>query len=154
MTSVKRQRVEIVKRAPTRVACYEHRGPRWQLNQSIRKFVEWRQQNQLPRQVSATFNVFYDSTDTRIDLCAATEKEIDANSFGVIAKTIPGGRCAVLRHIGSDNTLGQTVAYLCGEWLPQSGEQVGDFPLFCERVEFFPDVPEDEAVTDVYLPLR
>ena len=148
------QRVDIVKFAPTRVACYEHRGPRWQLGQSIRKFVEWRQQNQLPRRVSATFNVFYDATDTCIDLCAATEKDIDTNAFGVVAKTIPGGRCAVLRHIGSDNTLGQSVAYLCGEWLEQSGEQLRDFPLFCERVDFFPDVPEDEAVTDIYLPLR
>jgi AraC family transcriptional regulator len=72
----------------------------------------------------------------------------------VIAKLIPAGRCAVLRHVGSDDTLGQTIAYLYSEWLPQSGAELRDFPLFCERVEFFPDVPEHEAVTDVYLPLR
>jgi AraC family transcriptional regulator len=148
------RRVDIVKFAPTRVACYEHRGPTWQLGRSIRKFVEWRRANHLPPRLSATFNVFHDSSDTRIDLCAATEKDIETSSLGVVTKVIPGGRCAVVRHIGSERTLGMTIAYLCDEWLPQSGEQLRDFPLFCERVEFFPDVPEDEAVTDVYLPLR
>jgi AraC family transcriptional regulator len=148
------RRVDIVKFAPTRVACYEHRGPRWRLAQSIRNFAQWRRENQLPPRISATFNVFHDQADTCIDLCAATDKDVGSNSFGVIAKTIPGGRCAVLRHVGSDNTLGQSIAYLYNDWLPHSGEALRDFPLFCERVEFFPEVPADEAVTDVYLPLR
>jgi len=44
---------------------------------------------QLPPRASATFNVFHDSADTRIDLCAATEKDIETHSLGVVAKTIP-----------------------------------------------------------------
>jgi len=158
MQSGNRQ-VGIVNFAETRVACFEHRGDWRRIGHSIRKFIDWRKQNQLSRRVSATFNIFYDSADTepeasRIDLCAATECDIAANPFGVVAKIIPAGRCAVLRHIGSDDTLGQTIAYLYSEWLPQSGEELRDFPLFCERVEFFPDVPEHAAITDVYLPLR
>jgi len=34
------------------------------------------------------------------------------------------------------------------------GEELRDFPLFMQRVKFFPDVPDSEAVTDIYLPLR
>ena len=158
MKSGKRQ-VGIVEFAETRVACLEHRGDYRRIGHSIRKFIEWRKQNQLPPRSSATFNIFYDSAATepdasRMDLCAATDREIAANPFGVIAKTIPAGRCAVLRHVGSDDTLNQSITYLYSEWLPQSGAELRDFPLFCERVEFFPDVPEHEAVTDVYLPLR
>lgn len=40
------------------------------------------------------------------------------------------------------------------QWLPQSGEAPRDFPLFLERLTCFPDVPEHEAVVDIYLPLR
>jgi AraC family transcriptional regulator len=158
MKSGNRQ-VGIVNFAATRVACLEHRGDWRRIGHSIRKFIDWRKQNQLSPRVSATFNIFYDDDETesggsRLDLCASTDREIAANPCGVVAKIIPAGRCAVLRHIGSDDTLGQTIAFLYSEWLPQSGEELRDFPLFCERVEFFPDVPEHEAVTDVYLPLR
>jgi AraC family transcriptional regulator len=67
---------------------------------------------------------------------------------------IPGGRCAVLRHVGSDDTLPVSVRYLYKEWLPNSDEEPRDFPLYFERVRFFPDVPEHEAITDVFLPLK
>jgi AraC family transcriptional regulator len=39
-------------------------------------------------------------------------------------------------------------------WLPDSGESPGDFPLFFQRITFFPDVPEHEAATDIFLPLK
>jgi AraC family transcriptional regulator len=68
--------------------------------------------------------------------------------------TIPGGRCAVLRHIGSDDNLGQTIRYLYAQWLPQSRETLRDFPLYFQRVSFFPDVAEHAAVTDVFLPIE
>ena len=54
----------------------------------------------------------------------------------------------------SDDTLDQSVAYLYVEWLPASGEALRDAPLLFQRVRFYPDVPEHEAVTDVLLPLR
>lgn len=47
-----------------------------------------------------------------------------------------------------------TSMFLYSEWLPQSGEEPRDFPLYFQRVEFFPDVPEYESVTDVFLPIR
>jgi AraC family transcriptional regulator len=154
------EQVKIVDFPERRVAVFEHRGDPRRIGASIRKFIEWRKANGLSPRVSDTFNLFYDDetqTDPenfRMDLCASLEHDVEANSFGIISKTIPGGRCAMLRHIGSDDTLRATVACLYSEWLPQSGEEPRDFPLFCQRVRFFPDVPEHEAVTDVYLPLK
>ena len=110
--------------------------------------------------MSATFNLLYDDPaetppdEYRLDLCAATTRPVAENPFGVVEKTIPAGRCAVLRHVGSDDTLGAAVAYLYATWLPASGEEPRDFPLFLQRVRFFPDVPEHEAVIDVFLPLK
>jgi AraC family transcriptional regulator len=60
----------------------------------------------------------------------------------------------VLRHIGSDDSFGEAARFLYAVWLPESGEEVRDYPLYCQRVAFFPDVPEHEAVTDLFLPLK
>jgi AraC family transcriptional regulator len=159
-TPMKLSDVSVLDFEETRVAALEHHGDPQRLGESIRKFIQWRKQNQLPPSASATFNLFYgdpaegDPSAFRLDLCAATAREVPENDFGVASKLIPGGRCAVLRHIGSDDHLGSTIAFLYSQWLPQSREELRDFPLFCQRVKFFPDVPEHEAVTDVFLPLR
>jgi AraC family transcriptional regulator len=155
------QDVRIVDFAATRVAVLEHHGDPNRIGDTIRSFIEWRKQNGFPPKVSATFNLFYggdpDDTDPeqfRLDLCAAIDRPVAPNEIGVVERTIPAGRCAVLRHIGSDDTLAQTMRYLYATWLPASGEEPRDFPLFAQRVRFFPDVPEHEAVVDVFLPLR
>jgi len=67
---------------------------------------------------------------------------------------IPAGRCALLRHVGSDDQLGRSIRHLYSSWLPTSGEDLRDYPLYLRRVAFFPDVPDSEAITDIYLPLR
>jgi hypothetical protein len=84
--------------------------------------------------VSATFNILYDNLDEtppedfRFGLCAATDRGVTENPFGVEETTIPGGRCAVLRHVGSDDALGEAVRYLYTTWLPASGEKPRAFP--------------------------
>jgi len=60
------------------------------------------------------------------DLCGP----LHPNDAGVIEKVIPGGRCAVARHIGSTDAIGDTVRTLYARWLPASGEQLRDFPYF------------------------
>jgi AraC family transcriptional regulator len=92
--------------------------------------------------------------DYRLDICATTTSDVQPNDVGITNQAIPAGRCAVLRHIGNDDTLGQSVTYLYNQWLADSGEQLRDFPLFFERVSFFPEVAEHQMITDIYLPLR
>jgi AraC family transcriptional regulator len=151
--------VRIVDFPETRVATLEHRGDPALVMASVRNFIAWRRQNGLPPVKSATFNLLYDNPYEieadryRIDLCAATDREIAPNAHGVIAKTIPAGRCATLRHVGGDDTWEQAMRFLYSGWLPQSGEELRDFPPFVQRVKFFPEVPEHAAVIDVFLPL-
>jgi len=80
--------------------------------------------------------------------------DVPENDLGVVTKLIPGGRCAVVRHVGSDDNIGLVVSYLYSNWLNKTKEELRDFPLFFERINFFPEVPEHEMVTDVYLPLK
>ncbi|MBV9387640.1 MAG: AraC family transcriptional regulator [Chroococcidiopsidaceae cyanobacterium CP_BM_ER_R8_30] len=153
-------KVKLITFKDTKVAVLEHRGDPSLIGNSVRKFIEWRKQNNLPPQVGNTFNILYDNPSEtppekcRFDICVSIERDVADNPFGVLEKTIPGGRCAVLRHIGHDANLGESITYLYLNWLPLSGEEPRDFPLFLQRVSFFPDVPEHEAITDVFLPLK
>ena len=152
--------VRVVSFPATRVASLEHRGSPLRLGESIRSFIEWRKANNLPPSTSATFNIIYDDPDEtppeefRFRLCAATNNAVAANDAGVTEMIIPAGRCALLRHVGSDDQLGRSIRHLYSSWLPTSGEEPRDFPLYLRRVAFFPDVPDSEAITDIYLPLR
>lgn len=144
----------------TRIAVLEHQGDPARIGESIRRFIDWRKATGLTPKISATFNILYvdplttPPEDYRIDLCATIKTPVAANNVGIIEKVIPGGRCAVLRHTGSDSGLRDSVSYLYADWLPQSGEELRDFPIYCQRVRFFPDVPEHEAITDIFLPLK
>jgi AraC family transcriptional regulator len=154
------RQVTVVDVKPTRVAVMEHRGDPALLGESIRKFIAWRKEMNLPPATHATYNILYVDPLTappeeyRIDICVATDKEIALNDAGIIAKIIPGGACAKMRHIGSNDGLRDSISFLYGEWLPESGREPRDFPLYCQRVSFFPAVAEHEAITDIFLPLK
>ena len=72
---------------------------------------------------------------------------------GMERASIPAGRCARLRLVGLSDDLEAPATWLYRSWLPGSGETLRDFPLFCERSNFGPGMPEGEMVTDLYLPL-
>jgi AraC family transcriptional regulator len=148
--------VRIVDLEDTRVAALEYRGNRRFIDGAVRKFVEWRRLNNLPPNRSATFTIVHQDAggDCHYDLCAATGRDLVDDGSGVVPKTIPGGRCAVIRHVGSDDALGEVAAHLHRVWLPRSGERLRAFPMFFRRVRFPPQVPAHEAVTDVHLPLE
>jgi AraC family transcriptional regulator len=152
--------VNIVHFPKTLIATMEHRSAPNLIGNTIKKFIEWRKNNRLPPSKSKTFNLVYDDQNItapenyRFDLCCSIDEEIEENSYGVVNKIIPAGKCAVVRHIGSDETIGLAVQYLYSEWLNNSDFEIRDFPIFFERVSFFPEVSENEMITDVYLPIE
>jgi AraC family transcriptional regulator len=142
------------------VAVMEHRGDPATIGATIQRFIAWRKSAGLRPATSATYNVFHcdprttPAPDYRLDLCVGIDRPVEPNVEGVTAGLIPGGRCAVLRVIGSSDDLEPAALFLYRDWLPASGEEPRDYPLYCQRVSFFPDVPEHEAVTDLFLPLE
>jgi AraC family transcriptional regulator len=143
----------------TRVAVMTHRGDPARLGETIQRFIAWRRAAGLRPGVSATYNVFpcdprtTPPADFRLELCAATDRAIAPDDPAVVAGVIPGGRCAVLRVVGASDDLEPAALFLYRDWLPTSGETPRDFPLYCRRLTFFPDVAEHEAITELYLPL-
>lgn len=153
-----RPEVKVRDTADVPVAVMEHRGDPARLGDTLRAFIAWRRAARLPPTVSATFNILYDDPETtpphlfRLDLCASTPKPVDVP--GVVNKVIPGGRCAVLRHVGPEEGFGHALRYLYCDWLAASSESLRQYPLYCQRISFFPDVTASEAVTDFFLPLE
>lgn len=146
--------------APTPVAIMEHRGDRVTIGATIQRFIAWRKATGLSPKASTTFNVFHSDPRTtppaeyRIDLCVGTNRPIEASDEQIETGTIPSGRCAVLRVVGNTDNLEPAAMYLYRAWLPASGEEARDFPLYCQRIAFFPEVPEHEAVAELFLPLK
>jgi AraC family transcriptional regulator len=144
----------------TPVAVMEHRGAPATLGATIQRFIAWRRAARLSSETSPTFNIWRSEhrllspADYSVDLCAGTDRPIEANGEQIKTSEIPGGRCAVLRVVGNIDNLEPAALYLYRDWLPASGEETRDFPIYCQRLSFFPEVPEHEAVAELFLPLR
>jgi len=153
--------VNIIHFEPQKVAILEHHGSPDRVYESSAKFIKWRKQTGLsPVKTSKTFGIPYDDPSTvaaedfRFDICGSIDHEVPENPFGVKSGEIPGGRCAVLRHEGSHDHLSASVYALYKEWLPQSGEELRDFPCFFHYLNLIPDTNEGDLLTDIYLPLK
>jgi AraC family transcriptional regulator len=144
--------------APTRVAIFEHRGDPETLDATIQRFIAWRRAAGLSPRTNPTFNIWYterrpaNPADYSMDLCVGTDQPIEANAEGARAGEIPGGRCAVLRVTGDTHNLEPAAMYLYREWLPASGEEMRDFPIYCQR--FFLEPPEQGTAAELFLPLK
>lgn len=147
----------------TPVAIMKHRGDPATLSATIQRFIAWRKANGLHPRTHPTFNVWHSEkrpanpADYSVDLCVGInlhKQTIQAAGEQIEAGDIPGGRCAVLRVVGNTDNLEPAAHFLYRTWLPASGETPRDFPLYCQRLTFFPEVAEHEAVAELFLPLE
>ncbi|MBV9629703.1 MAG: AraC family transcriptional regulator [Xanthobacteraceae bacterium] len=144
----------------TRVAIMEHRGDPATLGATIQRFIAWRKAAGLHPKTNPTFTVWRSERRPAspaaysVDLCVGTDQQIGPNDDGIKAGEIPGGRCAVLRVVGYTDNLEPAALFLYRDWLPESGEEARDFPIYCQRLSMFPEVPEHETVADLFLPLK
>lgn len=153
--------VRIVDFPDVKVAALEHCGPPGLVNESVRRFIEWRvQSGQSPVASSRTFGIPYSNPDTtpahafRFAICGEIHEAVAANEFGVHERVIPGGRCVVVRHAGSPDHIGETIYPIYRDWLPGSGEELRDQPLFFHYLSAYPETPQDQWQTDVYIALQ
>ncbi len=151
--------VDLIDFPGTNVAAVEYLGPESQVYSASMKLVEWRREHGVSPDMGSTYGVLYTDPSTtpteafRMDICVSYKGDILHNKQGVIAKLIPGGRCARIRHFGSRDYIPET-AYLYGEWLPSSNQKPRDYPIFFHYVNVGPNVQDKDMVTYVYLPIR
>lgn len=158
---IEAMQVRIVTVEAITVAVMEHRGDPALLNDSVQRFIAWRKESGFsPVTSSQTYGIAYDdpttapSKDFRFDICGSVTTPVPANRRGVVTKTIPAGRCAVVRHAGSLDHIAGSVYHLYRNWLPHSGEELRDFPVYFHYLNLKTNTPEHELLTDVHLPLK
>ena len=125
---------------PTPVAIMEHRGDRATLGATIQRFIAWRKAAGLSPETSPTFKVFRSErspanpADYSMDLCVGTDQPIEPNDEQMKAGDDPGRTLRGAARLGNTNNLEPAALYLYRDWLPASGEEVRDFPIYCQRL--------------------
>jgi len=112
----------------------------------------------LMRGTPRCFGVYYDDPEQVAAKDLWSEAGIEAPSGVELAEPLrrlqlPAGRCAVLEHTGPYSELDSAYAWLFGGWLPASGEQPADFPVFEEYLNDPKTTPPSELKTRIYLQL-
>ena len=145
----------------TPVAIIEHRGDRANFDETRQRFIDARKAHGLSPETSPMFMVFRSErepanpADYSADLCFETNQPIDADHPYLKAGEIPGGRCAVLRYPGNTHNLEPAALYLYHDWLPASGEEARDFPIYSRRyLSPIAGISAYEPVVELYLPLK
>ncbi|HEV2523786.1 MAG TPA: AraC family transcriptional regulator [Gammaproteobacteria bacterium] len=151
-----------IKNMPARrLAVVEHRGHPEKLGESVNQLMDWAKSQSMNVQPKAgeSFGFAYDDPKTtapkefRFDLGVTVPEQLKLKG-SVVEKRLPSGRYAVAMHKGSRNTIGDTIYGLYRDWLPQSGEELGDLPcIFC-YYNFDHEVAETEALTECWLLLK
>ncbi len=128
--------VKIVFFPETKVAAVEHLGAPGFEHNTVRKLVAWKLDNRLLDQSQyRSYGIHYTDpritppSDHRVDFCLSYDKDVGINPYGIRNSAIPKLRCACARDVGS-RANNRAAAYLNETWRPQSGESLGDFPIF------------------------
>ncbi|MEZ8746485.1 GyrI-like domain-containing protein [Vibrio sp. 10N.286.49.E1] len=153
--------VQVVDFEKREVALIVHKGNPRLVYETVAKFINWRKSTGLsPIKTSETFGIPYsDPNDTpddefQFDICGLHGGEVPANAYGIKSGTIPSGRCAMAVHEGSHDSISNTVYHLYHKWLPDSGEELRDFPCFFRYLNFAHEVNECGLLTEIYLPIK
>ncbi|KTD40728.1 AraC family transcriptional regulator [Legionella parisiensis] len=152
----------LIKEIPARrLAVLEHRGAPEKVGDSVNKLIHWAksQSINLKPKAGEAFGFACDDpkttdpADFRFDLGITVPEQIKLEG-NIIEKYLPAGRYAVALHKGSRDTIGDAVYGLYRDWLPNSGEQLGDLPcIFC-YYNFDHEVAETELLTECWLLLK
>lgn len=136
-----------------------HRGSYMQIDKAFGTLYGWLATRGLLRPGMRMIGLYYD------DPSAVPEDQLRSRAGMVVDRRLPieapveyvdiaAGRYAVLRHKGPYADMQAAYQWLYGRWLPQSGQEVADAPVFEEYLNNPRDTAPTELLTDICLPLR
>lgn len=151
-----------IKQLPSkRLAVIEHRGDPKKLSNTLDVLIKWAKAQPLklkPKAGEAFGFGYHDPKEVapeefRFDLALAVPTNFKLTD-PVIEKFIPAGRYAIATHKGSRDNISDTIYKLYRNWLPKSGEELGDLPcIFCYN-NFDHEVAETELITEIWILLK
>ncbi len=144
---------------PCRVAALQHDGDYMNIGNTFERLMIWAAGQGLLTGTTRSFGLYYDDpaamekSKLRSDACIAIPNDFTPLLPYRVLHT-PGGRCAVLVHVGPYSDLEKSYQWLYGVWLPSSGEEPGDAPPMEEYLNDPRQVSPPELRTAICLPLK
>jgi AraC family transcriptional regulator len=140
------------------VAFVRHVGPYNQVGTAWDRLMMWAGSKGVFRGAPTFFGIVHDDPEItpveRIRYDAAIAVGDDISVEGDIGlQRVGGERYVVVTHRGPYETIGDTYARLCGEWLPRSGAEL----LHAPTLEFYRNSPKNTSpenlITDIHMAL-
>lgn len=150
--------VEILTQPARRLAAVPHRGAYPKIGRAFDTLASLLSSRDMVARTGAMIGVYYSDPDTipEADLRshAGIEVEPGVTLHAPLEEvSLPAGRYAVMHHAGPYSGLFAAYRYMYGDWLPKSGEELGDHP----PIEVYLNNPActapDDLRTEVCLPL-
>ncbi len=150
--------VTIEKVPRLRIATVPHVGPYNRISEAFQRLDTIVGLTGLVRDDPMMLAMYYDDPETtpaeQLNADAGLTVPDDAQlPSEVVEKWLPAGRYARVTHLGPYDTLGDSWSCMMGEWLPNSGERMGESASF----EVYRNTPADtrpeELRTDLFIPL-
>jgi AraC family transcriptional regulator len=151
--------VEVENRPALYLASIRHIGSYHRINEAFRRLNDIVTQSGLSNRDTQMIGIYHDDPSStpedklRSDAAITVAPNTKLPS-GLSPLLIPAGRYAHAIHHGPYDGLGALWNHLRNEWLPKSGEELGDGMSY----EVYRNTPmnakPNELITDVFLPLK
>ncbi|KAF7764461.1 AraC family transcriptional regulator [Pseudoalteromonas citrea] len=134
----------------------KHRGDYMQIGQAFEKLSVIANSEQLLDEQTRFFGLYYDDpqsvdeSNLRSYACITSPDNISEPLDPQLELiTVPASKCISLLFKGDYAELEQPYEWLFGQWLPQSGLELADFPPFEEYLNDLKDTPPSELLTNI-----
>jgi AraC family transcriptional regulator len=136
----------------------EHRGSYLMIKRAFDALFRWARARDLLQDVTGVVGVYDDDpfampeSQLRSRACLILERKVTPEP-PLSRVDVRAGPCAVLRHQGPYADMRLAYQWLYGEWLPRSGREVADAPVFEMYLNHPRDTLPSDLLVDIYLPL-
>lgn len=151
--------VSVVTLPEQRCASIDHVGSYMQIDHAMgRLFAQLSKQGDLP-EAPSMIGVFFDDPDIgeetvlRSRACMPVSNDV-AIDGPLVETVLEGGHYARLNYTGPYAAMRDAYRWLLGTWLPVSGHEPGDAPIFEAYLNDPSQVTQSELRTDIHLPLN
>ena len=150
--------VEIKEMPELRVGAVRHVGPYNQIPKAFERLGAVAGPAGLLRHAGSMIAIYHDDPETtpqdqlRSEAALVVPEGINLPE-GLVEEHIAGGRYARTLHVGPYEQLGDVWARFLGEWVPASGNRIGDGVSYEIYLNNPTQVPKQELRTELYVPL-
>ena len=130
--------VEITENPAAELLAVAHQGCYLNIGQAFEKLYIFAATKQLLGPTTRSVGIYYQDPDSvpeselRSHACISSDDAQSHATDGIDVLSLPGGRCASLVFKGPYAELEKAYAYLFGQWFPNRGEAIADFPAVAE----------------------